>query len=481
MHLSISDIFDGWEKKDRNIIEEEIAVDGWIEYKRNSSDSLVFIVVRDGSIFKNLQVVCDSKNFDNIKHFEEVLRANRGSAVRFTGNIVKSPAKGQEIELIANFCKIYGVLDEGDYPLAKAKLPLDVLRNFPHLRVRTRTFQAIGIIRNTLQYETHNFYNKLGFIHVATPLITANDCEGAGETFDIAQNNGKHFFGRMAHLTVSGQLHVETFAHSFDKVYTFGPTFRAENSNTSRHLAEFWMIEPEMTFIGFQDLMKNMEMYLKYMCSIVLKKHRDILEFFDNFYEKGLIERLENVAKVGEDFMQKKYEDCLKFLWKEIDCGNIVIDGKSEAKRMSNGMLVLRKRPEFGDDFGSEIEKYLVEEFGNKPFFLTHFPKSLKSFYMKVDPSDPKLMEATDLLVPGVGELMGGSMREDSYEKLSETMLEKGVSREGLEWYMDMRRYGTAPHGGYGVGFERLLLYVTGMKNIRDVIPFYRTPGQCFA
>lgn len=472
MRHSIAEIFEIWKSKPFS----EVEVGGWIEFKRENSETFFFLVIRDGSTFSTIQAVCDKKNFKNEEEYEKIYEAPRGSSVLLSGYLVKSPAKGQEFELEVKSSIVLGKVDD-TYPLLKARIPLDNLRNIPHLRVRTRTFQGVGIIRNTLQFETHNFFNKLGFIHVATPCITSNDCEGAGETFDVVKS-GKPFFGGNAHLTVSGQLHVETWSAAFEKVYTFGPTFRAENSNTSRHLAEFWMIEPEMSFINFGDLQNNMEMYLKYVCSKVLTKHRDILEFFESFYEKNLISRLENVARVGDSFLRKRYDDCLKFLLTEIDCGNIVID--KETKRLENGTLVLNKRPEFGDDFGSEIEKYLVEEFGNKPFFITHFPKSLKSFYMKVD-ENPELVHATDLLVPGVGELMGGSMREEDIGKLKQTMMEKGVSEEGLEWYLDMRKYGTVPHGGYGVGFERLICYITGMKNIRDVIPFFRAPNACFA
>lgn len=473
MRYSVAEIFNLWNKNGGG----EIELGGWIEFKRENSDTFFFLVIRDGSNLKNIQAVCDKDKFENKEEFDKIGAIPRGSAVLLSGTLIKSPAKGQDFELEVKGGKVLGIVDEG-YPLMKARVPLDILRGIPHLRMRTKTFQAIGLIRNTLQFETHNFFNKLGFLNVATPLITSNDCEGAGETFDVVKS-GKPFFGTNVHLTVSGQLHVETFAHAFEKVYTFGPTFRAENSNTSRHLAEFWMIEPEMSFIDFEDLMNNMEGYLKYMSLVLLEKHRDILDFFESFYENGLVKKLENISDTNGFFLRKRYIDCLKYLWKQIDCGNIKID--KEVKRLDNGRLVLNKRPEFGDDFGSEIEKYLVEEFGNKPFFITHFPRKLKSFYMKIDKENPELVEACDLLVPGVGELMGGSMREEELDKLMELMTEKNVPLEGLEWYVDMRKYGTIPHGGYGVGFERLILYMTGMKNIRDVIPFFRAPNSCFA
>lgn len=473
--MNISNIYSDWQK----LVDHTIKVGGWIEFKRASNEKFYFLVLRDGSCFKNLQCVCDFKNFHSKEAFDKLNSINRGSGVKLEGTIVKSPAKGQQFELVVKDAEIYGNIDE-TYPLQKARLPLDVLRQYPHLRLRTRTFQALTILRNSLQFEVHQFYNKLGFMHIATPLITSNDCEGAGETFNV-DKNGKKFFGRDVHLTVSGQLHVETFSGGFEKVYTFGPTFRAENSNTSRHLAEFWMIEPELSFINFGDLQENMELFLKYICLKMLQKHEDIIDFFDTFYEKGLKARLQVYANPKEQFLRKKYEDCLKFLWAEIDCGNVVVDDGKETRRLDNGVLVLGKRPEFGDDFGSEIEKYLVEEFGNKPFFITHFPKELKSFYMRTDRENEQLMEATDLLVPQVGELMGGSMREEDLGRLEQVMEDKGVSKDGLEWYMDMRRYGSVPHGGYGIGFERLICFMTGMKNIKDVIPFYRAPNNCFA
>lgn len=473
--MNIKDIYEDWE----NLLNIVIKVGGWIEFKRSGKEHFYFLVLRDGSCFSNLQCICDLKNFRSKEVFDKLSSINRGSGVKLEGKIVKSPAKGQFFELIVNNAEIYGdVMDT--YPLQKARLPLDILRQYPHLRLRTRTFQALTILRNSLQFEIHQFYNKMGFMNIATPLITSNDCEGAGETFNVDKNK-KKFFGRDVHLTVSGQLHLETFSGGFEKVYTFGPTFRAENSNTSRHLSEFWMIEPELSFITFEDLQENMELFLKFICTKMLIKHEDIINFFDTFYEKGLKNKLQIYSNPKEIFLRKTYEDCLRFLLREIDCGNIVVDIGKENRRLENGVLVLGKIPEFGDDFGSEIEKYLVEEFGDKPFFITHFPKQLKSFYMRTDRQNDKLMEATDLLVPQVGELMGGSMREEDLGRLKKVMEDKRIGREGLEWYLDIRRYGSVPHGGYGIGFERLICFITGMKNIKDVIPFYRTPNNCFA
>ena len=466
--MSIKQIYSKWPSNENS----EIILDGVIEFKRTNSDKLFFLVLRDGSCFRTIQAVCNEEKMQN---YDTINAANRGSSIRLIGKLIKSPSDKQPFELAVNSGEVYGEVAE-TYPLQKARLPLDVLRQYPHLRMRTRTFQGVTILRNFLQFEVHKFFNKMDFLHIATPLLTSNDCEGAGETFDI----GDKFFGKNVHLTVSGQLHVETFAHAFRNVYTFGPTFRAENSNTSRHLVEFWMIEPEMAFIGFKDLMMNMELFLKYICGRVLEEHRDILDFFATFYEKDLLEKLEKIR--DGRFLKKRYDECLRFLLGEIECGNIVVDTKGgKTYRMESGVLVLEKTPEFGDDFGSEIEKYLVEEFGNQPVFITHFPRKLKSFYMRLDRENPQLMEACDLLVAGMGELMGGSMREENLTILEEVMQEKNVPKEGLEWYSDMRKYGTMPHGGYGIGFERLVCLVTGMKNIRDVIPFPRTPNNCFA
>ena len=460
------------------------SIGGWVENRRNNGEKFFFISLRDGSSVNNLQLLFNIENFSDVENYKMCYDSfSRNSSISVTGKLVKSVASGQEFDFIVTSGTLYGGIDE-KYPLIKGRLPLDYLRGVPHLRTRTRTFQLLFMLRNTLQLETHNFYNNNGFYHIATPLITTNDCEGAGETFNISNTLGKDgekrpFFGEHAHLTVSGQLHVEPYAHAFKRVYTFGPTFRAENSNTSRHLAEFWMIEPELSFINFTELIDNMESYLKYMISVVLEKHSDIIDFFDNYYEKGLKERLINYR--DNSFKRVKYEDCLTYIENKIKNKKIKINPDGETKLSDNGKLTLKNPIVFGDDLGSEIEKYLVKEFGNLPLFVTHFPKSLKSFYMKTNTENSNLMDAVDFLVPNVGELMGGSMREENIDSLLSVMEEKGVPSTNLEWYLDLRRNGTVPHGGYGIGFERLIQFMTGIKNIRDTIPFPRFPGGCFA
>lgn len=474
---TVGNLFQTWAENPDKILDTVVQVNGWIEFKRDSGEKFFFISLRDGTDFKTLQCVCDSAKFSNQTDFEILKDANRGSSIGLEGTIVNSPAPEQPFELVVSKAEIYGTVDD-DYPLQKARLPLEHLRNYPHLRIRTKTHMAVQTIRNTCQLETHLFYNGLGFTHIATPIITANDCEGAGETFDISNKLGDQpFFGKPVHLTVSGQLHVEPFAHAFSRVYTFGPTFRAENSNTSRHLAEFWMIEPELSFISFTELLDNMEAYLKHICRAVLGKHGNILSFLATFYSLSLITNLERI--VEEPFNRITYSDALKMLERHIREKKIIIKRDREATIREDGKMILPKAPVFGDDFGSVIEKYLVAQMGDKPLFITHFPTILKSFYMRRDITNSDLMEATDLLVPGVGELMGGSMREHNLQKLREVMEAKGVPAEGLEFYTDLRRFGTVPHGGYGVGFERLVAFVCGIGSIRDVIPFPRAPGVC--
>jgi len=443
---------------------QNIKVGCWVESKKDN-----YLILRDGSCFQTLNAILQEKNFKDKQEYTLLNEITRGCSVLLKGNIIKSPIKAQQYEFHITSGKILGKMDK------------DISNNEQHVRMRTKTFQGIGLIRNTLQYEVHNFFNKLGFLNVSTPILTTVDCECSGETFNVIKKS-HNFFHKNVYLTVSGQLHLEAFAHGFHSVYSFGPTFRAENGKSNRHLSEFWMIESEMSFIDFSDLMGNMEMFLKYLCSKLLKKHKDILEYFEANYEKGLIKKLEWISKIENKFLRKSYDDCLKFLWSEINCGNIVI-GK-ENRRLENGVLVLSKKPEYGEYFGDEygliLEKYLIEEFGNKPFFMTHFPKKFKPFYMKNDDLTPSLVEGCDLLVPGIGELMGGSMREEDYLKLKYKMEENGIKDDELEWYAELRKNGTIPHGGYGVGFERLICFVTGIKNIKDVIPFYRVEGSCF-
>jgi len=462
MRYTISEISEIMSKSEEFM---NVRMGGWVETKNILTPFSFNLVIKDGSCFKSLIVICDENNFINKNEFANIRNVTVGNSVFLKGNI------NRQKNLIVTSGKLIGLTEK----------KLEEYSELQHFRMRTKFYQGIALIRNTLQFETHNFFNKLGFINVSSPILTSINCEGNGDTFDVVKN-GKDYFNKKVNLSVSGQFHLESYAHSFTNVYSFGPTFRAESDKSEKHLSEFWMIEPEMSFIVFSELMDNMEMYLKYVCSKLLKKHMDILIYFDKINENGLVRKLEEVAKVENKFLRKSYEECVKFLWKEIECGNIII-GK-ENRRMANGILVLDKRPElgkyFGDEYGQLIEKYLIEEFGNKPFFMTDFPKNIKPFYAKNDRSNMQLVEACDLLVPRIGELMGGSMREDDYGKLKERMDECKIEEKGLEWYTELRKNGTVPHGGYGIGFERLICYVTGMKNIIDVIPFYRTNGSCF-
>ena len=467
-------------------LNKEISIGGWVENKRESGDNLFFVSLRDGSC-DNIQCVFNIHKFQEQEQFNNYRKSLcRSASAIITGKLINSIASGQKYELEVYQCEVLCGCEE-DYPLIKGKLTLDYIRNYPQYRSRTKTLTNIYTIRNNLQLYTHLFFNENGFKHIATPLITSNDCEGAGETFNISNelesSNGEKrpFFGKNAHLTVSGQLHVEPFAHSFKRVYTFGPTFRAENSNTSRHLAEFWMIEPEISFINFNELMDNMEHYLKYVSLNVINNCYDIMKFFDKNQQNGIIEDCKKIYSTM--FNRVSYTECINYINDKINDKTIKVDTKSTENKINvNGRLVLKKRPVFGDDLGSEIEKFLVKELGNNmPMFVTHFPRKLKSFYMRTDRNNPDLVEATDLLVPNVGELMGGSMREENYDRLKEVMNEKGVPEEGLEWYINLRKNGSVPHGGYGVGFERLVCYLTGTKNIRDVIFYPRAPGMCYA
>ena len=462
MRYTVSEINELMNKNNEIV---DVKLTGWIDSKREN-ELILNIVIRDGSCFNYLNCICEEKNFKNKDEFNLLKNIEIGSSVLLKG-IIKN-----EFSIISG--KIFGKMDK------KIHRNIDFLRDNQHLRMRNKTFQGIGIIRNTLQFEIHNFFNKLGFLNLTSPILTTTDCENLGETFNVLKN-GNNFFDKRTNLTVSAQLHLEALVHSFHKVYNFGPTFRAESGNSEKHLSEFWMVEPEIGFILFSELMENMEIFLKYICAKLLKRHRDILEYFDVNYENGLLNKLEWVGNVENKFLRKSYDDCLKFLWNEIECGNIIIG--RENRRVGNGVLILEKRPEYGEYFGDEygliLERYLIEEFGNKPFFMTNFPKKFKPFYMKSDNSNPDIVQACDLLVPGIGELMGGSMREDNYEKLKTKIDENGI--KDLDWYLELRKNGSIPHGGYGVGFERLMCYVTGMRSVKDVIPFYRVEGSCFA
>ena len=453
---------------------QAIDVYGWVRTKRETKN-LVFIEINDGSCFASIQATFDrDTGLDN--NTEALLKkAGTGVSVKVSGNLVPSPAAGQRVELQANNIHIFGEADQEKYPLQKKRHSMEFLRDIAHLRARTNTFGAVARMRSQMAYAIHTFFQERGFQYVHTPIITGSDCEGAGEmfhvtTFDIEETVKKalkekkdpdsfkidysqDFFGKQANLTVSGQLEGETYATALSRIYTFGPTFRAENSNTSRHLAEFWMVEPEMSFFTIKENMELAEDFIVYLLKWALEKCREDLEFFDSRIKKGLIEMLTNV--VNTPFTRLTYTEAIAELEKHID--------RFEFK------------PYWGCDLQSEHERFLTEEVYKGPVIVTNYPKEIKSFYMKLN-EDGKTVRAMDVLVPGLGEIIGGSEREENLDILQSRIKELGLREEDYWWYLDLRRYGTVPHSGFGLGFERLLLYVTGMGNIRDVIPFPRAP-----
>ena len=445
----------------------EITVMGWVRSKRGSK-GIFFIALNDGSTIKNIQIVGEDQNFD-----EEMVRLiTTGACLKVVGTLVESPAAGQASEIQAKQIEVLGECDN-TYPLQKKGASWEYLRTVAHMRPRTNTFGAILRIRHNMAMAIHTYFHEHGFFYFHTPLITASDCEGAGNMFQVTTKNlydlkkdeqGKisyddDFFGEQVALTVSGQLEGELGATALGQIYTFGPTFRAENSNTPRHLAEFWMIEPEMAFYDKDDLMDLEEDFIKYCVRWALDNCRDDLEFLNKMVDKTLIERLEGVLK--ETFVRLPYTQGIEILQEAIKNG---------------------KKFEFpcqwGDDLASEHERYLVEEYFKKPVIMTDYPKEIKAFYMKLN-DDGRTMQGTDVLFPQIGEIIGGSVREESYDKLMAEIHRRGMETEKLEWYIDTRRWGSCPHAGFGLGFERLILFVTGMQNIRDVIPFPRTPRNC--
>ena len=421
--------------------------------------------MNDGSFFESLQVVYS----DNLENFQAITKLNVGAAVICTGTIVATPNAKQPFEMQAKVVEIEGE-STADYPLQKKRHSFEYLRTITHLRPRTNTFEAVFRVRSVAAYAIHKFFQERDFVYVHTPIITGSDCEGAGEMFQVTtldMNNlpltedgqvdySKDFYGHSTNLTVSGQLNVETFAFAFKNVYTFGPTFRAENSNTTRHAAEFWMIEPEICFADLQDDMMLAESMLKYVIRYVLDNCPEEMNFFNSFVDKGLIERLEHVA--SSDFGRVTYTDAIKILEKHND----EFDYKVY----------------WGCDLQTEHERYLTEKEFKKPVFVTDYPKEIKAFYMKLN-EDGKTVAACDCLVPGIGEIIGGSQREDSLELLEKRMDECGLNKEDYGFYLDLRKYGSARHAGFGLGFERCIMYLTGMSNIRDVLPFPRTVGNC--
>ena len=445
---------------------KEVLAKGWVRTKRGNRQ-VKFIALNDGSTINNIQVVAETEKFDE----ELIKRITTGASLAVRGQLVESIGSGQKVELKAESIEIYGECDPMRYPLQKKDTSLEYLRTVAHMRMRTNTFGAILRIRNAMAYAIHTFFQKKGFVYLHTPLITESDCEGAGQMFQVTTldldkplprnkkgeiDYNEDFFGKQTSLTVSGQLEDELGATAVGEIYTFGPTFRAENSNTPRHLAEFWMVEPEMAFYDIKDNMDLAEEFIKYLVSWALENCIDDIRFLNDKYDEGLIERLRSV--IGTEFVRLEYTEGIRIL--------------EEAAK--NGVQF--EYPVYwGVDLQSEHERYLVEKHFKKPVILTGYPKEIKAFYMKQD-DNGKTVRAMDVLFPKIGEIIGGSEREWSLEKLENRIGELGMSRNNLEWYIDTRRFGSVPHSGFGLGFERLLLFVTGMSNIRDVIPFPRTP-----
>ncbi len=445
-------------------LDTDIEIYGWLKTKRDSKN-LSFLEITDGSCLQGIQVTCDNKlaNYES-----DVKKLTTGVSLKVTGLLQKSPAKGQEIELVASRIEILGWADPATYPLQKKKQSFEFLRTIPHLRGRTNSFGCMMRIRNRLTSLINTFFQQRDFVHLHSPIITTSDCEGAGEMFTItsldldnlpARENGlvdysKDFFGQKAGLTVSGQLEAETYAQALGNVYTFGPTFRAENSNTSRHLAEFWMMEPEMSFCDLEGDMDIAEEMLQFLVNDILKTCQDDLSLFGKFVDKNLFRKLESI--ISKPFTRLTYTEAISILQK--------------AKKQFEYPV------QWGIDLQSEHEKYLTDEIYRGPVILSDYPKDIKPFYMRVN-DEGKTVAAMDILFPGIGEIIGGSQREERLDILLARMAECNVSTDDYEWYIDLRRFGSVPHAGFGLGFERMVLFATGLGNIRDVIPFPRTPG----
>ena len=451
--------------KDReSYYDREIQVGGWIRSIRDSK-AFGFIVLNDGSCFETLQIVYH----DTMDNFAEISKLNVGAAILVKGTLVATPEAKQPFEIQAEEVAVEG-LSSADYPLQKKRHTFEYLRTITHLRPRTNTFQAVFRVRSLIAYAIHQYFQEQGFVYVHTPLITGSDCEGAGEMFQVTTldlkdlpekedgsiDYSKDFFGKETNLTVSGQLNGETFAMAFRNIYTFGPTFRAENSNTTRHAAEFWMIEPEMAFADLNDNMAVAEGMLKYIIRYVLEHAPAEMNFFNQFVDKGLLDRLNHV--LNSEFGHVTYTEAIKLLEEHNDQFDYKVF--------------------WGCDLQTEHERYLTEQIFKRPVFVTDYPKEIKAFYMKQN-DDGKTVAAMDCLVPGIGEIIGGSQREDSYEKLSARMKELGLKEEDYGFYLDLRKYGSVRHSGFGLGFERCVMYLTGMSNIRDVLPFPRTVNNC--
>lgn len=444
-------------------LNKEVSITGWIRTLR-ASNAFGFIEVNDGSFFKNIQIVFDN----NLENFKEISKLPISSSLKVVGTLVETPNAKQPFEIQAKEIIIEGISDS-DYPLQKKRHTFEYLRTIAHLRPRSNAFSAVFRVRSVAAYAIHKFFQDRGFVYTNTPLLTGSDCEGAGEMFrvttldlnDIPKTEegkvdySKDFFGKETNLTVSGQLNGEAYALAFRNIYTFGPTFRAENSNTARHAAEFWMVEPEISFADLEDNMKLAEEMLTYVIKYVMNECPEEIEFFNKFVDKGLVDRLNHVA--NSDFARVSYTDAVEILK---NCG----------KKFEYPV-------EWGIDLQTEHERYLTEEHFKRPLFVTDYPKDIKAFYMRMN-DDNKTVAAMDLLVPGIGEIIGGSQREERLDVLKARMAELNLNEEDYWWYLELRKYGGTKHSGYGLGFERLIMYITGMSNIRDVIPFPRTTGQ---
>jgi len=458
--IAITDVLAG-----KYPVDKEITVHGWIRTRRDSKAGISFLAIHDGSCFDPIQAIAPNE-LDNYQ--SEVLKLTTGAAVKVTGILVESPGQGQSFEIQATHVEVLGLVEDPDtYPMAAKRHSIEFLREHAHLRPRTNIGGAVTRVRNTLAQALHRFFHERGYFWIATPLITGSDCEGAGEMFRVSTldmenlprtdkgdiDYSQDFFGKETFLTVSGQLNVETYCSAMSKVYTFGPTFRAENSNTTRHLAEFWMVEPEIAFADLSDAADLAEDMLKYVFKALLEERADDMAFFQQRVDKTVIDRLNGI--IDSSFTRMDYTDAIEIL---LNCG----------KKFENPVS-------WGIDLNSEHERYLAEEHVGGPVVLQNYPKDIKSFYMRLN-DDGKTVAAMDILAPGIGEIIGGSQREERLDVLDERLAEMNLVPEDYSWYRDLRRYGTVPHSGFGLGFERLVAYATGVQNVRDVIPFPRTP-----
>ena len=460
-HVPVVDVLQG-----RYAVGETVTIKGWVRTRRDSKAGLSFVAVHDGSCFDPIQVIA----LNSLVTYAEVQKLTVGCSVAVTGAIQASQGQGQALELDAKQIDVLGWVENPDtYPMAAKRHSIEYLREHAHLRARTNVIGAVTRVRNCLSQAVHRFFHEQGYVWVSTPILTASDTEGAGELFRVSTldmtnlpltDNGdvdysQDFFGKETYLTVSGQLNIETYCAAMSKVYTFGPTFRAENSNTSRHLAEFWMIEPEVAFADLEDIAKLAEDLLKYVCRAVLQERADDMAFFAQRIDKAAINRLQHL--IDSDFVHMDYSDAIDILQ---------ASGKS-----------FEFPVKWGIDLSSEHERYLAEEHVGAPIVMKNYPKDIKAFYMRIN-DDGKTVAAMDILAPGIGEIIGGSQREERLDVFDQRLAAMGLAQQDYAWYRDLRRYGTVPHSGFGLGFERLVAYVTGMQNVRDVIPFPRTPGN---